>query len=121
MKLTTSGPASPELIAGEGDPLLRVLFPGSRPSNCPASAWVPVADGRETVGVQYEVKRTAQLSDADRAALPAKLQARVRDKVGVTMQFTEAPRDSLPRYEFKTRRWTDERKAGRKVEHYLAR
>lgn len=79
------------------------------------------ADGRETVGVQYEVKRTAQLSDADRAALPAKLQARVRDKVGVTMQFTEAPRDSLPRYEFKTRRWTDERKAGRKVEHYLAR
>jgi len=45
VNLTTARPASPELIAGEGDPLLRVLFPGSRPSNCPASAWVPVADG----------------------------------------------------------------------------
>jgi len=79
------------------------------------------AEGRETVAVQYEIKPTAQLSDADRAALPAKLQARARDRVGVTMQFTEVAHDSLPRYEFKTRRWTDERKAGRKVEHYLAR
>ena len=79
------------------------------------------ADGRETVAVQYEVKRTAQLSDADRAALPARLSARVRDRVGVSMQFTEAAHDSLPRYEFKTRRWTDERQAGRRVEHYLAR
>ena len=79
------------------------------------------AEGRETVAVQYEVKPTARLSDADRAALPAKLQACVRERVGVTMQFMEAARDSLPRYEFKTRRWTDERKAGRKVEHYLAR
>ncbi len=46
---------------------------------------------------------------------------RVRDRVGVTMQFVEAAHESLPRYEFKTRRWTDQRKAGRQVEHYLAR
>jgi len=27
------------------DPLLRVLVPGPRPANCPAGAWIPVADG----------------------------------------------------------------------------
>lgn len=61
MKLTISGPASPELIAGESDPLLRVLFPGSRPSNCPASAWVPVADGPVNPG-QVEVRNPTRMA-----------------------------------------------------------
>jgi phenylacetate-CoA ligase len=79
------------------------------------------AEGRETVIVQYEIKPTTAVSDAHRSALPEKLQAHVRQRVGITIQFIEAAHDSLPRYEFKTRRWTDQRKAGRQVEHYLAR
>jgi phenylacetate-CoA ligase len=78
------------------------------------------AEGRETVVVQYEVRPTAPLGQEDRGALPAKLQARVRERVGVSMQFVEVGRETLPRYEFKTRRWSDQRKAGRQVEHYLA-
>jgi len=79
------------------------------------------AEGREIVEVKYELKPGAALSPEDRAALPDRLQAAVRNKVGVTMHFVEVPSGTVQRFEFKTRRWTDERRAGRQVEKYLAR
>jgi hypothetical protein len=40
------------------------------------------------------------------------LTVELRRGVGISMNLSEAPADSLERFVFKTRRWTDERKEG---------
>jgi hypothetical protein len=37
------------------------------------------------------------------------LDGELRSKVGITFKISEVPRQSLDQYEFKARRWTDER------------
>jgi phenylacetate-CoA ligase len=55
-----------------------------------------------------------------RGALAIELQTIIRERVGVRMDCVEAA-DALPRFEFKVRRWTDERNAGRQRVHYTVR
>ena len=53
----------------ERDPLLRVLAPGPRPGNCPAGAWVPVADGPvnpRPVEVRNPARMAAYVKEAAR-------------------------------------------------------
>jgi phenylacetate-CoA ligase len=68
--------------------------------------------GRERVRLQVEF-RPAALGDVAREALRARLRAEIKAKTDVTMDVAEAPHGTLPRFEQKARRWTDERKASR--------
>ena len=63
---TGAVPAGGALPAGPGpadrDPLLGVLAPGPRPGNCPAGAWVPVADGPVNPG-RVEVRNPGRMAE----------------------------------------------------------
>lgn len=66
--------------------------------------------GRTEVALRYAIKPGL----ADRAAegLTERLAAEIKDRTNVSMQLSVVPRDSLPTFEYKARRWTDERKDG---------
>ncbi|MDB5027357.1 MAG: phenylacetate-coenzyme ligase [Candidatus Eremiobacteraeota bacterium] len=66
--------------------------------------------GNETVEVRVEF--IPELAHDHRRTLERDLAAVLRERVGVRMDVVEAAAP-LPRFEFKVRRWTDERKAGR--------
>lgn len=74
--------------------------------------------GQEGVIVSIEFKPDVAV-DA-RTPLMRELETALRARVGVRMDLCEAPAD-LPRFEFKVRRWTDERKAGRQRVYYTVR
>ena len=44
-----------------------------------------------------------------KADILRQMATQLRDKVGVRMDIQEAPVGSLPRFDFKARRWNDER------------
>ncbi|GAC1408422.1 MAG: phenylacetate--CoA ligase [Candidatus Velthaea sp.] len=75
-------------------------------------------DGSEKVGVAIEYGTDVP---ADRRrAVERELQVILRERVGVYMECSEAP-EALPRFEFKVRRWTDDRKLGRRRVLYTVR
>jgi len=74
--------------------------------------------GQETVTVRVELKPTTPPDR--REPLRAELERQLRGQVGTRMDVVEAD-EPLPRFEFKVRRWTDERKQGRQRVLYTAR
>lgn len=67
--------------------------------------------GREQVDVRVEFKKGA-LAEESRGPLLKALSDELRRGVGISMNLSEAPADSLERFVFKTRRWTDDRNKG---------
>jgi phenylacetate-CoA ligase len=67
--------------------------------------------GREQVDVRVEFN-TGALAEEGKQHLLKELTTELRHGVGISMNLSEAPADSLERFVFKTRRWTDERKEG---------
>lgn len=67
--------------------------------------------GREEVEVEIEFK-SEDLPEEAKTKLLQTLSEELRHGVGVSMELSEAAHGSLERFEFKTRRWTDERNTG---------
>jgi len=67
--------------------------------------------GREQVDVRVEFKK-GTLAEESRRPLLKVLSDELRRGVGISMNLSEAPADSLERFVFKTRRWTDDRNEG---------
>ncbi|MEI7786646.1 MAG: hypothetical protein WCK08_19835, partial [Betaproteobacteria bacterium] len=76
--------------------------------------------GRETVQVQVEFRPGAGLSEAQKAQRVGAVTQEIQQKLNIRMEVSEAPYLSLPRFEFKTRRWTDQRRQGRAFVKYTA-
>jgi phenylacetate-CoA ligase len=71
-----------------------------------------IADnGQEVVRLCFEFKK-AGLEDNSKAAIIRKLGEKIKAMTQVTMQLEEVPHGTLPRFEYKVRRWTDERVEG---------
>lgn len=68
-------------------------------------------NGLEVARLSFEFKKIALNSDA-KAAIIKKLGSKVKEMTQVTMQLEEVPHGTLPRFEYKVRRWTDERVEG---------
>ena len=75
-------------------------------------------EGRETIEVSIEFKQSNLLGDADRARRVKEISTEINQKLNVRMDVQETPYLTLPRFEFKTRRWTDERRVGRDFVRY---
>jgi phenylacetate-CoA ligase len=72
---------------------------------------VYLAEGRtEEVTVSIEFKKEA--TGAVRSRILAELPAQLRGRTGVRMQVEEVPQGTLPRFEYKAIRWTDDRQKG---------
>jgi phenylacetate-CoA ligase len=67
-------------------------------------------DAGTTVAVRVEFR--ADIAPERRAARLAELSRELRETIGIGMNLVEAA-EPLPRFEFKVRRWTDHRVAGR--------
>ena len=71
-----------------------------------------IADnGEEVVQLSIEFKKTG-LEESVKAVIVGKLGEKIKAMTQVTMQLAEVPEGSLPRFEYKVRRWTDERIEG---------
>ena len=67
--------------------------------------------GRECVSVKLEFKQ-GLAEGARRADIVGLIARTLKEKTQVTMEVEEAPFGVIERFEFKARRWTDERKTG---------
>ena len=67
-------------------------------------------DGAEEVKVALEFKKDA--APAVKSRILGALPARLRDRTGVRMQVEEVAHGSIPRFEYKAIRWTDDRQKG---------
>jgi phenylacetate-CoA ligase len=66
--------------------------------------------GRTAVDLQYALKPgDGGVAQGD---LPKVLAQEIKDRTNVWMTLSEVPRDALPTFTYKARRWKDERKAG---------
>jgi len=77
--------------------------------------------GREIAEVRVEFRTGPGLTQAARAARLAEIAAQIRRDLNVRLDFAEVPPLTLPRFEFKTRRWTDDRRRDREVVRYTTR
>lgn len=68
--------------------------------------------GRETVEVRVEFAGSTPLGSDWRAALLGRFREELKRRTGVTMELVETASGSVPRFEMKARRWTDERPRG---------
>lgn len=70
------------------------------------------ASGRTEVELRYALKPgTLEAPDAA-ARLTAELAAEIKARTNVSMRIVVVPRAELPTFEYKARRWTDERRQG---------
>jgi phenylacetate-CoA ligase len=67
--------------------------------------------GQEVARVSLEFKKTA-LDNATKAAVLKQLGVKIKEMTQVSMALEEVPYGTLPRFEYKVRRWTDERIEG---------
>jgi len=74
--------------------------------------------GSEHVKVTFEFKQSVTAEELKKSTLLG-LRERMRDKVGLNFEFEAAPYGTIERFEYKTRRWTDERKEGLKQVKFL--
>jgi len=71
------------------------------------------AKGRTEVLVKIGLKpEHAARADEERAVLLGRIQGAIKERTNVLMKIAEVPRDELPVFENKARRWKDERPAG---------
>ena len=75
-------------------------------------------DGLEVAKVSIEFKKTP-LDERAKADLIRKLSERIKEGTQVSMRVEEVPSGTLPRFEYKVRRWTDERVEGLERVKYL--
>jgi phenylacetate-CoA ligase len=68
--------------------------------------------GRERALIRVALKASVPLSAEEKDKLLGELSRELLKRAGVSMELKEVPRDELPVYEFKARRWSDERKKG---------
>lgn len=76
------------------------------------------AHGREQVDVAVEFAANVDMPEAARLAELAALRDEIKSRLNVSMNLREVEHMSLPRYEFKVRRWEDHRRTGRHVVRY---
>ncbi len=75
--------------------------------------------GTEEVIVRVELKPSLRPATQDACGnLLQAISALLRERTGLRMDVQEAAHESLPRFTFKVRRWTDERQTDRKVVTY---
>jgi phenylacetate-CoA ligase len=67
--------------------------------------------GQEVAEVRLEFKKMA-LDEKARADIIRRLGGQIKEMTQVTMKLDEVPHGTLPRFEYKVRRWTDERVEG---------
>jgi len=77
-------------------------------------------DGREVAKVSIEFKKIP-LSDEAKAEVLRKLHESIKELTHVTMEVEEVPHGTLPRFEYKARRWRDERVEGLERVEYIER
>jgi phenylacetate-CoA ligase len=68
-------------------------------------------DGRESAKICTEFRKSALGKEARKSVL-AKLRAKLKETTQVTMDIEEVPYGTVPRVQYKVRRWTDERHEG---------
>ncbi len=69
--------------------------------------------GRTEVLVKVALKpEHAARDEAEREAVLARVQAAIKERTNVQMKVCEVPRHELPVFDYKARRWKDERPAG---------
>jgi phenylacetate-CoA ligase len=76
-------------------------------------------DGHERVEVSLEFAADCPLAPSEREAYLHEAQRRIKGQLNVSMALREVQHMSLPRYEFKVRRWDDRRREGRQVVRYI--
>lgn len=76
--------------------------------------------GREVAKVNIEFKKNS-LDNQAKKDLLEKLSEKIKAATQVTMQVEEVPPGTLPRFEYKARRWSDERIEGLERVKYLAK
>lgn len=74
--------------------------------------------GLEVAEVRLEFKKTA-LDEKTKADMIRKLGEKIKEMTQVTMKIEEVPQGTLPRFEYKVRRWTDERVEGLERVRYI--
>jgi phenylacetate-CoA ligase len=100
------------------DAVDRILFQGGDVEEYAGAVYTD-AEGREIVEVSLEFRPQAGLSEEDRTRRISELGREIQTKLNVRMDLREVPYLTLPRFEFKVRRWTDERRSGRQVVRYV--
>ena len=76
-------------------------------------------EGREIVELAVELKPDQPQDPQTRSRRIDELSREINMKLNVRMDVREAPYLTLPRFEFKTRRWTDQRRLGRSFVRYV--
>lgn len=76
--------------------------------------------GKERVVVRIEFLSGADVAPEERQSVLAELAKKVKECTNITMELMEVPIGTLPRFEFKSRRWTDRRRGERSVIAYVA-
>jgi phenylacetate-CoA ligase len=74
--------------------------------------------GLEVAKVDVEFKNNT-LNDETKATIITKLSRKIKEATQVTMKVEEVPQGTLQRFEYKARRWTDERIEGLERVKYL--
>jgi phenylacetate-CoA ligase len=75
-------------------------------------------NGQEIAKVRFEFKK-AGLDDKVKNIILDRLAGKIKEMTQVSMQLEEVPPGSLPRFEYKVRRWTDERIEGLERVKYI--
>ncbi len=88
-----------------------VLFSYSEMDEYAGRVWID-EQGRERVLIRLALKPSIPLSNEEKKRFVEKLGRELLKRTGVSMELREVPRGELPIYEFKARRWNDERKKG---------
>jgi phenylacetate-CoA ligase len=68
-------------------------------------------NGQEVARISLEFKKTA-LNEPAKETILSRLGAKIKEMTQVSMTLEEVPYGTLPRFEYKVRRWTDERIEG---------
>lgn len=75
-------------------------------------------NGQEIAKVSFEFKK-AGLDDKAKSAVIHRLGKKIKEMTQVSMLLEEVPHGSLPRFEYKVRRWTDDRIEGLERVEYI--
>lgn len=72
------------------------------------------ADGKTEIEIRLALNEPAamQFSPEQKSALFESVRQAIKDRTNIWVLLTEVPRESLPEFSYKARRWTDERQAG---------
>ena len=68
-------------------------------------------NGRESAKISAEFKNQT-LGEGAKSSVLTRLRVKLKEMTQVTMDIEAVPKGSLPRFEYKVRRWTDERLEG---------